>query len=45
MLKVLDSLCMCVKDSPVMGVAVFLGVVRPGSKALWVESINLHEKL
>lgn len=37
--------CVCVGDSPVMGVAVFLGVVTPGSEHLGVEGFNLHEKL
>lgn len=32
-------------DAPVMSVAVFLGVVGPGSKHLWVEGINLHKEL
>lgn len=32
-------------DPPVMSVAVFLGVVGPGSEPLGVEGINLHEKL
>lgn len=35
----------CDEDSPVMGVAVFLGVVSPGSEHLWVEGVDLHEKL
>lgn len=35
----------CVEDSPIMGVAVFLGVVSPGSEHLGVEGIDLHEKL
>ncbi len=42
-------LCMsayvCDEDSPVMGVAVFLGVVGPGPEHLGVEGIDLHEKL
>lgn len=37
--------CVCVKDSPVMGVAVFFGIVSPGSELLGVEGLNLHEKL
>ena len=42
-----DCMCVyvCVEDSPEMSVAVFLGVVSPGSKALGVKGINLHEKL
>lgn len=29
----------------VVCVAVFFGVVAPGSKSPWIQSINLHEKL
>lgn len=35
----------CKSDSPEMGVAVFLGIVGPGPEKLWVEGLNLHEKL
>lgn len=35
----------CMADPLVMSIAVFLGIVRPGSKLFWVQGINLHEKL
>lgn len=31
--------------SPVVGVAVFLGVFAPRAEALWIQSIDLHEEL
>lgn len=38
-------MCVCVEVSPVVGIAVFLGVVGPGSETFGVEGINLHKKL
>lgn len=35
----------CKSDPPEMSVAVFLGIVGPGPEKLWVEGLNLHEKL
>lgn len=43
--EVYVCLWVCAERSPVMGIAEFLGVVSPGSKALWIEGINLHEQL
>lgn len=35
----------CKSDPPEMSVAVLLGIVGPGPEKLWVEGLNLHEKL